>query len=196
MATSPSKDLFDAPLNARQTPQSLLPPDLSGALHSAAQPPNENNDDDFNLDGLAADGSPEFELESQTQPATEPRAPQQNELQLPLENPEHDEDQPDTSRQFEFDGMAKPIYALAVENNRQQIEQLYFQKARTLLESLEAQNLSIPYQCRDGYCGACRCKKISGSVAYIKEPMAWINDDEILPCISVPKSDLALKLQG
>ncbi|MCP5335682.1 MAG: 2Fe-2S ferredoxin-like protein [Oceanospirillaceae bacterium] len=73
---------------------------------------------------------------------------------------------------------------------------LKFQHAHSLLESLEAQQVQVPYQCREGYCGSCRTELISGEVAYLSEPMAWINDNEILPCCCVPKSPLQLKLKG
>lgn len=98
--------------------------------------------------------------------------------------------------QLAFDGMAKPRFAIHVETESAEQHQLHFRNARNLLEYLEEKEIQVPYQCRDGYCGACRCKKISGEVLYLKEPMAWINDDEILPCVSIPSSDLTLKLEG
>jgi len=99
------------------------------------------------------------------------------------------------SQQFEFDGMAKPIFSVLLQLGNNTHKQLSFHHASTLLEALESQNIDMPYQCRDGYCGACRCKKTGGDVTYLKNPMAWVNDDEILPCISVPKSDLQLQLK-
>ncbi|NRB41261.1 MAG: 2Fe-2S ferredoxin-like protein [Pseudomonadales bacterium] len=92
--------------------------------------------------------------------------------------------------------MAKPVFAISIETDTSEPHQLLFHNAPNLLESLEAKKIQVPYQCRDGYCGSCRCKKISGDVVYLKEPMAWINDDEILPCVSIPTSDLTLKLSG
>lgn len=147
--------------------------------------------DDFFLDGLASSTELDFQLEPDELPASE-LDEAQTELQLPLENPEDT----DTDSQLEFDGMAKPIFAIHLETGIDDKQELHFQNAPTLLESLEAQSIQVPYQCRDGYCGACRCKKLSGEVTYITEPMAWINDDEILPCVSIPTSDLKLKLKG
>ena len=146
--------------------------------------------DDFFLDGLADPQDPSFQLEPATVPTAVPDT--QTELQLPLENPE----QPEPALQFELDGMAKPAFTISIETDTLEPQQVHFRNANNLLESLEAQNIQVPYQCREGYCGACRCKKISGQVNYIKEPMAWINDDEILPCVSIPTSDLQLKLRG
>ncbi|UTW46680.1 2Fe-2S ferredoxin-like protein [bacterium SCSIO 12696] len=95
--------------------------------------------------------------------------------------------------------MAKPAHAVAVHNiNGDEAAEavVQFQHANNLLESLESQDVYVPYQCREGYCGSCRTQLVSGEVAYLQEPMAWINDDEILPCCCVPKTDLQLKLKG
>lgn len=63
----------------------------------------------------------------------------------------------------------------------------------TVLDNLESYDLNIPYQCREGYCGACCMKKQSGCVEYVLEPMAFIDDDEILPCICKSVGDIDIK---
>ncbi|WP_414830779.1 class I ribonucleotide reductase maintenance protein YfaE [Alteromonas sp. H39] len=67
--------------------------------------------------------------------------------------------------------------------------------AKTLLESLEAENIPVHYHCREGFCGACRTKIIEGEVDYTTDPLAFIDDDEILPCCCVPLSSLKIKVQ-
>lgn len=52
-------------------------------------------------------------------------------------------------------------------------------EGETVLESLEAMGVEHEYQCRSGYCGACR-SKASGVVNYVLEPVALINAGEIL----------------
>nr|WP_244903100.1 class I ribonucleotide reductase maintenance protein YfaE [Lacimicrobium alkaliphilum] len=64
----------------------------------------------------------------------------------------------------------------------------------SLLDSLESHQLEVHSHCREGFCGACRTKLIHGEVEYITDPLAYIDDDEILPCCCVPKSDLVIKL--
>lgn len=145
---------------------------------------------DFNLDGKPQELTPEFELESpSSEPALEQDLGPQPELYLPV-------DEVTDESQLGLDGMAAPVYAVYCESNNPEIDgsQLQFKNAATLLESLEQARFPVAYQCRDGYCGACRCKKIEGDVAYLKEPMAMLNEDEILPCVSVPKSNLKIKL--
>jgi len=48
------------------------------------------------------------------------------------------------------------------------------------------------YHCREGFCGACRVRKIIGTVDYTLDPLAFIDDDEILPCCSTPKTDIEI----
>lgn len=51
-----------------------------------------------------------------------------------------------------------------------------------LLDALLASGHEIDYQCRGGYCGACRTKVSSGHVVYDDYPLAHMDGDEILPC--------------
>lgn len=67
-------------------------------------------------------------------------------------------------------------------------------KDSTLLESIESENIEIHRQCREGYCGACRTKLISGKVHYLLDPLAFIDEDEILPCCCVASEDLELQI--
>jgi ferredoxin len=147
----------------------------------------QGKEPDFQLDN-GPDSGPEFHLENLVPQPLVINA-LQTELFLPTSNPEAPEDKP----QLEFRGLEKPIYAMHVEGVE---EPLQFHHANNLLESLEAQNVQVHYECRDGYCGACRTDLIEGEVAYLQEPMAWINKGEILPCCCVPKSALKLKLKG
>lgn len=143
---------------------------------------------DFHLEDDAFDHQ-DFQLESpEVSTVDEPAIPQA-ELFLPLDNPEAPRDE----QQLEIQGFEKPAYAMQVEGVERPLQ---FHYASSLLESLEAQGVQLPYQCREGYCGGCRTDLIEGDVAYLQEPMAWINEGEILPCCCVPKTALKLKLKG
>ena len=65
-----------------------------------------------------------------------------------------------------------------------------------LLEALERSGHDIEYQCRAGYCGSCRTRKISGQVIYDDLPLAFIARDEVLPCCCRAASDLRLECSG
>lgn len=65
----------------------------------------------------------------------------------------------------------------------------------TLLESAEKNGIDIHYHCREGFCGACRTKLISGDVEYTTDPLAYFDDDEVLPCCCVPKSDIEIQIE-
>ena len=64
----------------------------------------------------------------------------------------------------------------------------------TVLESLEAANLKPHYHCRDGFCGVCRCKLVSGQVEYINDPLAYIRKGEFLACVSYPTTDIEIEV--
>ncbi|MBA5763599.1 2Fe-2S iron-sulfur cluster binding domain-containing protein [Vibrio sp. 404] len=65
--------------------------------------------------------------------------------------------------------------------------------SNTLLETLENAGIEVEYNCRDGHCGACRCKLKSGEVEYVGFAMAYTQANEILPCITRAKSDVELE---
>ena len=52
----------------------------------------------------------------------------------------------------------------------------------SLLEGLERTGHEVEYQCRNGYCGSCRVKIVSGRVAYDEIPLAFVSPGEILAC--------------
>jgi ferredoxin len=55
--------------------------------------------------------------------------------------------------------------------------------SETLLEAMENAGLNVEYNCRDGHCGACRCKLSAGEVEYVGFALAYTQSDEVLPCI-------------
>lgn len=63
---------------------------------------------------------------------------------------------------------------------------------RNLLEVFEHHQVDVEYQCREGYCGSCRMKLVSGEVAYSEKPLAFISDGEILPCCCMPVGDIEI----
>ena len=66
------------------------------------------------------------------------------------------------------------------------------QAGETLLEALERTGHEVEYQCRSGYCGACRLTLLSGNVSYHKPPLAFVAAGEILPCCCTVEKDLTL----
>ncbi|MBL4788940.1 MAG: pyridoxamine 5'-phosphate oxidase family protein [Kordiimonadaceae bacterium] len=57
----------------------------------------------------------------------------------------------------------------------------------SLLELAEAQGLSPAFSCRDGVCGSCITKVVSGSVEYAEEPIAEQTESDVLICCSTPR---------
>ena len=69
----------------------------------------------------------------------------------------------------------------------------YDNNEQTLLDCLESANVEVHYHCRDGFCGACRVTLVEGQINYpLGEPLAFVGDNEILPCCCVPVTDISL----
>lgn len=64
----------------------------------------------------------------------------------------------------------------------------------SLLVALESHRVTVEYQCREGYCGSCRCRLVSGQVEWLTEPLAFIQPDEILPCCCRAKGDIEIEM--
>lgn len=70
----------------------------------------------------------------------------------------------------------------------------YYQYELTLLDSLEAQEIPAPYNCRGGYCGCCKVRLIDGEVDYIQESLLDMQEGEILTCCTVPKTHIEIEI--
>ena len=68
----------------------------------------------------------------------------------------------------------------------------------TVLMAGIRQNVALPYGCKDGACGSCKCKKISGTVVHRNHQAKALTADEeaagyVLTCCATPQSDLVLE---
>jgi len=68
--------------------------------------------------------------------------------------------------------------------------------SKSILEQLEDNGVEIASQCRNGICGACRCKLVSGEVAYADEPLAWVSNGEVLPCCATSITDVEIDVNS
>ena len=60
------------------------------------------------------------------------------------------------------------------------------------------QGIGLPYGCKDGACGSCKCKKLEGSVVHSNHQAKALTADEeaagyVLTCCATPKSDVVLE---
>jgi len=70
--------------------------------------------------------------------------------------------------------------------------------AETILAAGIAQGINLPYGCKDGACGSCKCKKISGAVSHGAHQSKALSDAEeaqgyVLTCCASPESDVVLE---
>jgi CDP-4-dehydro-6-deoxyglucose reductase len=60
------------------------------------------------------------------------------------------------------------------------------------------QSIGLPYGCKDGACGSCKCKLVSGSVVHGKHQAKALTEEDVqagfvLTCCATPLSDLVLE---
>lgn len=67
---------------------------------------------------------------------------------------------------------------------------------KSLLEFLEESGFKINSECRNGYCGACKCELVSGEVSISDDAIGFTDDKEILTCSSKPKSNITLSTKN
>ncbi|MBB1075381.1 CDP-6-deoxy-delta-3,4-glucoseen reductase [Rhodoferax sp. 4810] len=68
----------------------------------------------------------------------------------------------------------------------------------TLLTAGIRAGINLPYGCKDGACGSCKCKKLSGSVVHSTYQAKALSEDEaaqgfVLTCCATPTSDVVLE---
>ncbi|WP_275929862.1 MULTISPECIES: class I ribonucleotide reductase maintenance protein YfaE [Aeromonas] len=65
----------------------------------------------------------------------------------------------------------------------------------SVLETLERHGHHVEFQCRSGYCGACRTPLLAGSVHYANVPLAFVSPGECLPCCCKPVGAIRLDIR-
>lgn len=65
----------------------------------------------------------------------------------------------------------------------------------SVLETLERHGHLVEFQCRSGYCGACRTPLLAGKVHYAAVPLAFVSQGECLPCCCQPVGAIKLDIR-
>ncbi|MEO7941359.1 MAG: 2Fe-2S iron-sulfur cluster-binding protein, partial [Burkholderiaceae bacterium] len=68
----------------------------------------------------------------------------------------------------------------------------------TMLAAGIRQGVALPYGCKDGACGSCKCKKLEGTVVHGQHQSKALSEQEeadgyVLTCCGVPHSDVVLE---
>lgn len=71
----------------------------------------------------------------------------------------------------------------------------FLKEDKTILDTLERENIESHFHCRDGFCGACRCSLKEGTVEYHQYPLAYIGEDEFLTCCAYPTSNIVIEIE-
>ena len=67
-----------------------------------------------------------------------------------------------------------------------------------ILPAAIRQGIGMPYGCKDGACGSCKCKKLEGTVVHGPHQTKALSPEEeakglILTCCAVPQTDIVLE---
>lgn len=65
---------------------------------------------------------------------------------------------------------------------------------KSILEHALKNKINVEYNCKDGFCGACSYRLISGKVKYTKNVISYIPEEHIAICSCVPESDIILDI--
>ena len=72
------------------------------------------------------------------------------------------------------------------------------QAGEAILAAAIRSGVGLPYGCKDGACGSCKCKKLSGTVRHGEHQAKALSADEeaaglVLTCCAQPLSDVELE---
>ncbi|RQP13788.1 MAG: hypothetical protein EAS48_03010 [Chryseobacterium sp.] len=77
-------------------------------------------------------------------------------------------------------------------HNRRELSAHLPNNDRKLLQQLLDQGIELPYSCKSGICGSCRCRLVKGEVFMTDNDFltaSELKQDLILPCVSIPLSE-------
>ncbi len=90
---------------------------------------------------------------------------------------------------------ASPNFSVLVEPSKRAFD---VAPGEAVLAAGIRQGIGLPYGCKDGACGSCKCKLISGTVQHGPHQAKALSPEEeangfVLTCCAVPQSDLVLE---
>ena len=62
----------------------------------------------------------------------------------------------------------------------------------TILDLAEANGIMADFSCRSGICHTCMCELIEGEIEYIHDDVFLPEEDQVLICSSIPKTDIVI----
>jgi ferredoxin len=86
------------------------------------------------------------------------------------------------------------MFRIDVDNISGKTESLYVYGEKSILTELEDHNVLINHSCRQGHCGSCILKLLSGEVLH-QDTLIPLSKGEILACSSAPITDIKISLR-
>lgn len=86
------------------------------------------------------------------------------------------------------------MFKIKIQNINHKTESLYVYGDQSILTELEEHNVLLAHSCRQGHCGSCILKLLSGEVTH-QECLVPLSQGEILACRATPVSDITIGLR-
>jgi ferredoxin len=83
------------------------------------------------------------------------------------------------------------MFKIDVDNINGKTESLYVYGDESILTELEANNILVNFNCRQGHCGSCILKLVKGDVTH-QDCLVPLSPGEILACRSRPITDIKI----
>lgn len=83
------------------------------------------------------------------------------------------------------------MFTIRVKSKNNIEQEVYIYGEQPLLSELEAENIIISHNCRQGHCGCCVLQLLQGDVIH-NESLVPLSDDEILACQCKPATDITI----
>ena len=87
------------------------------------------------------------------------------------------------------------MFKIDVDNINGKSESLYVYGEQSILTELEEHHILLNYACRQGHCGSCVLRLLSGQVRH-QTCLVPLAQGEILACCAKPISDIAIGLSN
>lgn len=63
----------------------------------------------------------------------------------------------------------------------------------TILTRIEEMGIKVHSECRRGVCGACVSDLVSGEVEYVRKPLAFYREGQVVLCCAKTRTDIKVK---
>jgi ferredoxin len=87
------------------------------------------------------------------------------------------------------------MFSVGIKASNGDFSEVFVFGEKSILFELEENHILINHSCRQGYCGSCLVRLLSGEVRH-KEALIPLLEGEILACCATPTTDIVIALSN